>query len=61
MNESTTATIDTVKTAVETALTSAGGDMMDVLATIVPIALGVVVAVLVVKKGIQIFKGLTGR
>ena len=54
-------TIETVKTAVSTALTSAGGDMMSIIATIVPIALGVVVAVLVVKKGIQIFKSLTGR
>lgn len=54
-------TIETVKTAVTTALTSAGGDMMSIIATIVPIALGVVVAVLVVKKGIKIFRSLTGN
>lgn len=57
----TVTTIETVKSAVETALTGAGADMMDVLATIVPIALGVVVAILVVKKGIKIFKSLTGN
>lgn len=61
MGEQTATTIETVKTAVSTALTSASGDMMSIIATIVPIALGVVIAILVVKKGIQIFKSLTGR
>ena len=59
--ENSATTIETVKTAVTTALTSAGGDMMSIIATIVPIALGVVVAVLVVKKGIKIFRSLTGN
>lgn len=42
-------------------LTSVASDMTGVISAIVPIALGIVGAVMVVTFGIKIFKRLTGR
>lgn len=56
--ENTTTTISNIKTALSGAFTSASSDMMDVVATIVPIALGIFVAVWVVKKGKKVFSSL---
>lgn len=42
-------------------LTSVGSQMTGVVSSVVPIALGIVGAVLVVKFGIKIFKSITGR
>ena len=50
-----TTTIANIKTALSSAFTGASSDMMDVVATIVPIALGIFVAVWVVKKGKKVF------
>ena len=57
----TSTTIADVKTSLSTGLTSAGADMMDVISTVVPIAIGVVGAILVVKLGMKIFKSLSNR
>lgn len=56
--ENTTTTIANIKTALSSAFTGASSDMMDVVATIVPIALGIFVAVWVVKKGKKVFSSL---
>lgn len=56
--ENTTTTIANIKTALSGAFTGASSDMMDVVATIVPIALGIFVAVWVVKKGKKVFSSL---
>lgn len=42
-------------------LTSVGSQMTGVVSSVVPIALGIVGAVLVVRFGIRIFKSITGR
>lgn len=47
--------------AVSTGLTSVAGDMGSMIVTIVPIALGVVAAIMVVKFGIKLFRNLTGK
>lgn len=59
--EGGTTTIADVKTSLSGGLTSTGSDMMDVLATVVPIAISVVGAILVVKLGMKIFRSLTNR
>lgn len=59
--ENNAATISTIKTALSTAFNGASSDMMDVVATIVPIALGIFVAVWVVKKGKNVFTSLGGN
>lgn len=59
--ENNTTTIANIKTALSTAFTGASSDMMDVVATIVPIALGIFVAVWVVKKGKNVFSSLSNK
>lgn len=59
--ENNTTTIANIKTALSTAFTGASSDMMDVVATIVPIALGIFVAVWVVKKGKNVFNSLSNK
>lgn len=56
--ENSTTTIANIKTALSGAFNVASSDMMDVVATIVPIALGIFVAVWVVKKGKKVFSSL---
>ena len=51
-------TMATIKTALENAFDGASTNMMDVIATIVPIAIGIFVAVWVVKKGKRVFSSL---
>lgn len=58
--ESATSVSD-IADSVSTALTGAGSDLMSMIATIAPIAIGVVVAVMVVKKGVGIFKSISGN
>lgn len=47
--------------AVKTGLTDVGSQMGNMITAIVPIALGVVAGVIVVKFGIKLFRSLTGR
>lgn len=46
---------------VVTGMTAVQGEMMTVISSIVPIALVVVGAVLVVRLGIRVFRSVTGR
>ena len=48
-----------IKTALVGAFNSASGDMMDAIAAILPIALGVGAAILVIFLGWKLFKRLT--
>lgn len=48
------------KSAVEGALTSVGNDMTGIITTVLPIALGIVAAVMVIKFGIKFFRQITG-
>jgi hypothetical protein len=50
-----------VTTALQTGLTSIGTGMTGVISDVIPIALGIVGAVLVVKFGVKLFRSLTGR
>lgn len=54
-----TATISTIITSMSTAMTTGASNMMTMLSTVVPIALGVVVAGMVVKYGVKVFRQLT--
>lgn len=56
--EPTVSTIETIKTALSTAFSSASSNMFDVIATIVPIAIGIFVAVWVVRKAKRVFQSL---
>lgn len=57
MAETTTALMETMKTS----FTSVANDSLDVIAAMVPIALSVIGACMVVGFGIKIFKRLTGK
>lgn len=62
MEGGTTATgIEAVTSALETGLTSTGNSIMTAIGDILPIALLVVGAVLVVTIGIKVFKRIAGR
>lgn len=51
----------TVREALTTALTSVGNDMTGVITDVLPIALGICGAVMVIVFGVKIFKKLTGK
>lgn len=51
----------TVRNALTTSLTSVGNDLTGVINDVLPIALGIVGAVMVVVFGVKIFKKLTGK
>lgn len=51
----------TVQTALQTAFNSGAGEMKDMITTIAPIAVGVVVAGLVCMFGIKFFKKIAGK
>lgn len=53
--------LDTVKTGMVSGLTAASASIMDVLGSILPIALGILAAVLVITIGIRVFRRVTGR
>lgn len=53
--------MDNLLNVLSTSFTSIAGDLTSALGTIVPIALGVVGAVLVVTFAVKMFKRLTGR
>lgn len=55
------ATMATVTTAMQTGFTDIATQALNVIAIIVPIALGIVAAVFVIKKGIGWFKSLSGK
>ena len=50
--------METITTAFTTGLTTISGDVMGVIAVIVPIAMGIAGAVFVVRKGMSWFKNL---
>lgn len=54
-------TVTDMSKVVSDGLTTVASDMTGVISTIVPIALGIVGAVMVVTFGIKIFKRLTGK
>ncbi len=54
-------TMESVVTALTTSFTSVSGSIMDVIGKILPIALPVVGAVIVVSVGIKIFKSLVKK
>ena len=53
--------VSSATTAVENGLTSVGASMNGMITSVVPIALGIIGAVLVVTFGVKIFKKLTGK
>lgn len=53
--------MESIGTALVSGLTEAATGMIDVVADMLPIALGVMAAVLVVSFGIKVFKKVTGR
>lgn len=53
--ENQTATIETIKTALTTALTDIQGDMFDVMAVVIPIGLAIFAAVWLVRNGKAVF------
>lgn len=57
--EQTTATLETVKTALTSAMTTAGSEMFAVLAAIVPIGLGIFTAIWLVRTGKITFKSVS--
>lgn len=59
--EGSTSAISTVSAALVQGLTDAATGMADVIADLLPVALGVMGAVLVVSFGIKLFKKVTGR
>lgn len=61
MEGSTTATAASIVQAATTALTTVQGNAMDMIAGVVPVAIVVMGAVLVVRIGIRVFKSVTGR
>lgn len=53
--------LDAVKAGMVSGLTAASTSIMDVLGSILPIALGILAAVLVITIGIRVFRRVTGR
>lgn len=61
MTEGSASMMETVSTALVAGLTDAAVGMANVIGDLLPIALGVMGAVLVVSFGIKVFKKVTGR
>lgn len=57
----TTNTVETVINAMTNGLQSAGSDLLGGIASIVPVALPVMIAIVAVGVGIKIFRKVTGR
>lgn len=57
----TTNTVETVINAMTNGLQSAGSDLLGAIASIVPVALPVMIAIVAVGVGIKIFRKVTGR
>ena len=55
MGEQQTATIETIKTSIETALTGIQTDMFEVMAVIIPVGLAIFAAVWLVRNGKAVF------
>lgn len=56
-----TATVTTLTTAVSTALSTVVSDTMSMIAAVLPYALSVMGAIIVVSFGIKVFRRITGR
>lgn len=54
-------TTDELKTAFSNGLTNVSGEILGYLALVVPVAIGIVVAYIAVRKGISFLRGLIGR
>lgn len=54
-------TVSTVIDALTSGIQSAGSDLLGAIASIVPVALPVMIAVVAIGVGIKIFKKVTGR
>lgn len=54
-------TVQTVIDALTTGISSAGSDLLGAIASIVPVALPIMIAVVAIGVGIKIFKKVTGR
>jgi hypothetical protein len=53
--------METVSTALKTALTGIGSDISGIVGDVLPIGLGIVGTVMVVTFGVKFFKKLTGK
>lgn len=58
---SSTNTVQTVIDALTNGLSTAGSDLLGAIATIVPVAVPVMIAVVAIGVGLKIFKKVTGR
>lgn len=58
---STANTVQTVIDALTTGISNAGSDLLGAIASIVPVALPIMIAVVAIGVGIKIFKKVTGR
>lgn len=58
---SSTNTVQTVIDALTNGLSTAGSDLLGAIATIVPVAVPVMIAVVAIGIGLKIFKKVTGR
>lgn len=56
-----TNSVSTVTDAMTTSLSSAGSDMLGVIASVVPVVIPVMIGIAIVGIGIKIFKKVTGR
>lgn len=56
-----TATAATVTSALTGGITTIAGEMMNAVAAVVPVALPILGAVMIVSVGIRLFKKITGR
>lgn len=61
MNEPTVNTVSTVIDSLTSGLSTAGSDLLGGIASIVPVAVPVMIAIVAIGVGIRIFKRVTGR
>lgn len=59
--EGSVATVDSIITAAGSAITTMQGNALSMIQTVVPLAIVVMSAVLVVRIGIRVFRQITGR
>ena len=61
MNEPTVNTVSTVIDSLTSGLSTAGSDLLGGIASIVPVAVPVMIAIVAIGVGLKIFKKVTGR
>lgn len=59
--ETTTGSSDAIKSAMTSAFQTVQSDSLDMIATALPFALGIITGVLVVTIGLKVFKKITGK